>query len=335
MKVVTSLAAVLGLALLVGLIWHFGYAEIGRAVASAGWGVALVVLVRAAAVGGAGLGWWVLLRGTSAPPMAVVVVRFVREAINGLFPVAQVGGDFVGARLLTFFGLTGTMATASTIMDIAVQVVTLIVFTVVALWLLEVAGVGLPLVADVSIGIGIVTLALIGLFVALRRGAFNPLIRKLAAFADTHDLPMLGHVVGLGEDLRTICRDSRKLLASFLVHLLFWFVGALEVYVALHFMGYPVSLADAVAIEGISQAIRAAAFILPGGLGVQDGSFIALCAMFAIPAEVALALALLKRIADVVLGLPGLWAWHVLESRRVDERRAALAYPTVRQTRPE
>jgi uncharacterized membrane protein YbhN (UPF0104 family) len=82
-------------------------------------------------------------------------------------------------------------------------------------------------------------------------------------------------------------------------------------------MGHAGSLAQAIAIESIGQGIRAAAFAIPGGLGVQDGGLIAVCAVFGVPAEVALAVALLKRIAEIVLGVPSLLAWQALEGRRL------------------
>jgi uncharacterized membrane protein YbhN (UPF0104 family) len=95
------------------------------------------------------------------------------------------------------------------------------------------------------------------------------------------------------------------------------FVNATEVWVALAFMGYPVSYAAAVAIESLGQASRAAAFPLPGGLGVQDGTLIAACVVFGVPAETALGLALVKRIPDVVLGVPSLMIWQAMEGRRL------------------
>jgi uncharacterized membrane protein YbhN (UPF0104 family) len=72
-----------------------------------------------------------------------------------------------------------------------------------------------------------------------------------------------------------------------------------------------------VAIESVGQAVRAAAFAMPGGLGVQDGGLVAVCALLGVPPEVALALALVKRIAELVLGVPGLLAWQALEGRRL------------------
>ena len=102
-----------------------------------------------------------------------------------------------------------------------------------------------------------------------------------------------------------------------MVHLAAVFLGATEVWIALAFMGHPVSLMEAVAIESLGQGSRSAAFILPGGLGVQDGALIAVCAIFGVPAEVALAMALIKRVPDLILGAPALLGWQALEGRRL------------------
>jgi uncharacterized membrane protein YbhN (UPF0104 family) len=93
------------------------------------------------------------------------------------------------------------------------------------------------------------------------------------------------------------------------------FFGAIEVWIALKFMNYPVGVMEAVAIESLGQGSRSAAFILPGGMGVQDGVLIAVCALFGVPAEVALAMALIKRVPDLILGAPALMGWQALEGR--------------------
>ena len=86
-------------------------------------------------------------------------------------------------------------------------------------------------------------------------------------------------------------------------------------------MGYPVTPVEAVAIESLGQGTRAAAFVLPGGLGVQDGTLAAASAIFGVPAEVALAMALIKRVPDLVLGIPALLAWQTLEGRQLLSKR--------------
>jgi hypothetical protein len=42
-----------------------------------------------------------------------VLLRFVREAINSFFPVAVIGGDVIGARLLARFAISINLAVAS------------------------------------------------------------------------------------------------------------------------------------------------------------------------------------------------------------------------------
>jgi putative membrane protein len=317
MKIFASIAAIVGLALLTGLVAYYGFASVLQAIASAGWGTALVVVVRAAVLATAGVGWWCLLTPEGCGPLVFVGLRFIREAINSLFPFAVVGGDVIGARLLTRFGVGGSLAIASVLIDLFVQVVCLLVFILAGLGILMTFAGTHQLAVVASVMLAIALPAVAGFFLALNFGAFEPLVRRLVEFGERRRWSVFNHVVDLGDRLQQIWRNHRGLAGSFVVHLVAVFLGASEVWIALSFMGHPVSLIEAVAIESLGQGSRAAAFALPGGLGVQDGALIAACAVFGIPAEIALAMALVKRVAELVLGVPGLLAWQVLESRRM------------------
>jgi putative membrane protein len=312
---------VLGLAILTGLMAYYGFAEVGQAVASAGWGAVLVVLARVVALTGAGMGWRLLLPPPVAPRWPVFAgLRFIREAINALFPVAQIGGDFIGAQLLTRFGVGGSLTVASVLVDIFVQIVGLIVFILVGTGILVSVSDTHHLTSAAFFGIVIALPAILGFFLALNFGAFEPVVRWMVEFGEKRRWAVFKHAAGLGDSLQAIWRYQRGLSSSFLVHLATWFWGATEAWIALAFIGYPVSIVEAVAIESFAQASRAAAFAMPGGLGVADGALIAVCAAFGVPAEVALAVALLKRIADVVLGVPSLLIWQAMEGRRLLSR---------------
>ena len=54
---------------------------------------------------------------------------------------------------------------------------------------------------------------------------------------------------------------------------------------------------------------------MPSALGVQEGGFTVLGALFGIPPEAALALSFVKRVPDLAIGLPGLLVWYWLELR--------------------
>ncbi|MEI9890272.1 MAG: hypothetical protein WDN45_06275 [Caulobacteraceae bacterium] len=70
------------------------------------------------------------------------------------------------------------------------------------------------------------------------------------------------------------------------------------------------------AIESLLFAARNAAFIVPSGLGVQEGVYALVGPLFGLPAEAALALSLLKRGRDLAIGVPVLLSWQLAEGKR-------------------
>jgi uncharacterized membrane protein YbhN (UPF0104 family) len=96
-----------------------------------------------------------------------------------------------------------------------------------------------------------------------------------------------------------------------------WVVGVAEVLIVFAFMGNPVSLAQALVIESLMHAIRGAVFIIPSALGAQEGGLVLLCAIFGIPPEQAIALSLVKRAADLTIGVPWLVGWQLFEWKRL------------------
>ncbi len=87
-------------------------------------------------------------------------------------------------------------------------------------------------------------------------------------------------------------------------------------------IGHPVDWSDALLLESLGQAIRGAAFAIPGALGVQEGGYLLLAPLVGLPPEAALALSLIKRARELMLGLPGLIYLHFSErgSRRSEAR---------------
>ena len=126
----------LGVSVLIGLtVWH-GADHVGDAMVSAGWASVLVVLARGVAVAMAGTGWWLLFRASGPSISLCIGIRFVREGANALLPLAQIGGDFIGARCLALRGVRGPLAAASVIVDVLMQAISQLVFAIIGLILL-------------------------------------------------------------------------------------------------------------------------------------------------------------------------------------------------------
>jgi putative membrane protein len=325
---------ILGIAVIAGLTVWSGAEMVAQAVASVGWGAALIVLVRIATVSTAGIGWWLLFAPAARPSVATcVALRFVREGINTLLPMAQVGGDLIGARLVTFRGIAGPVAAANIIVDILLQAATQFAFAIVGLaMLIWLEGDG-PVARGAAAGLALAAIALVGFYLAQRRAGERILAAVLNRFAGDRKWQVLGTVEQVFRNLGAIYAERRRLLASAVVHLVGWIIGTLEVLIALALMGHPVSFAEALVIESLMHAIRGAAFVVPSALGAQEGGLLVLCAIFGIPADAALAVSLLKRVADLVVGVPGLIGWQFLEGARL--RHSAQTAPDPRPGRFE
>ncbi len=77
------------------------------------------------------------------------------------------------------------------------------------------------------------------------------------------------------------------------------------------------SLAAILALEALVGAVRSAAFFAPMAIGVQEGAYALIGPLLGLPPDLALAISLLRRGRDVVVGLPVLIAWQGREGRRL------------------
>jgi hypothetical protein len=111
-------------------------------------------------------------------------------------------------------------------------------------------------------------------------------------------------------------RHRAGLWGGFALHLFCWVLSGLEVWIALWLADAPLGLPTVLVIESLLYAIRTVAFAIPNAVGVQEGAYVLVGTVFGLTPELALAISLLKRARDLVIGLPALGSWKVAEGRR-------------------
>jgi putative membrane protein len=317
-----AVSILLGLAMAIVLLLTNDFGQIARAHWTAGWGILLVIALHTPQTLFSTFAWRALLDMKPVPPLwRLYALRWVRESANALLPVAQIGGDFIRARLLAQAGAPLKLAVASSMVDLSIEMTAQIVFTLFGLVLL-LAG---PHVGDV-LPLAIGATALGGLiavsFMASQRfGLFKVVEPLIARFAGGEKWAFLGELSGLNAVVVGLYRQPRRIWASGAHHLISWALGAVETFAALKVLGVAATLREAVIIEGLGQAVRGLAFFVPAALGVQEGGYLLICAMFAIAAPTALALSLIRRIRELALGLPGLAIWRRMEVEGAALRR--------------
>jgi putative membrane protein len=324
LSLTSPVLAVLGFAAVLWLLHENDSRAVLRAVASAGGGLVIIVAIRAFIVATRGVAWWCLIRDFAIARLRWAIgFRMIGESINVLLPVAAVGGDIARAMLLKSRGVEGGVAAASTLVDLLLQAASQALFALLGITLLLHVSGGAALASWAARGVGVAALALGGFYAAQRFGGAHLVERVLSALARRWPAAAAGSAIRLGESLDAVYADWRAVAASFSLHEFGWLVGAFETWLALQLMGMPVSASTALILESLNQALRAAAFPVPGALGIQEGGYVALGALFGIPPETALALSFVKRVPDLAIGLPGLLACYWLQFRRTATMRVS------------
>ena len=107
-------------------------------------------------------------------------------------------------------------------------------------------------------------------------------------------------------------------------HLLGWLGTGVAGWITYRALAYPIDFDDALAIEALLSAATAAAFMVPASVGVQEAGYAGLGAAFGIAPEVSIAVSLVRRARDIVIGVPILLIWECMELRRLKATRVTV-----------
>jgi putative membrane protein len=328
-----------GLLLLIGVLVSQGLAPVFATLATAGWGLLLVALFHL-------LPLWLdaeairVLFGPQAiraPWREALLARWVGESANSLMPLGQVAGPVAMTRHLARRGMTTQAAAAAITVSTTLQALAQFVFGLIGIALVVLPGrLQASNVRPEHRGVIVATLTasivlafiLVSFYLVQRRGMFGGTVRRLARVSRRHDWSAL---ITRAEAIDLAVEDTyqrgRRAAASFALSFVAWLVGTGEVYIALRLLGSPVDWRDALLLESLGQAIRGAAFAVPGALGVQEGGYLLLAPFAGLAPHAALALSFAKRAREILLGIPGLIYLHHCE--RVWRRtQSAVASPT-------
>lgn len=314
-----------GVALAVALVAWQGAGTVTNLLASTSWKLLLVAGFAVPQLLLASTSWRLLFPAGGAPRFGLVfLAMWIGVSINLMLPVANLGGDVVRARLLSLWTGRPRDAVASVVVDKTVLVATLPILALIG------TAAVLRLVPDsgsFGAAAGLVILlaiAIVLLVLAQRAGAFSFLAARAVRLARR---PGWEGLVAKASDLDGAIRDLYRrpgtILAACALRMLGRLSASGDVWLAARLLGHPITIVDAILLRSVGIVARAVAFPVPGGLGVQEGSFVALGSLIGMPPEVALATSLATRVREIVSSVPGLILWQYVEGRGLWRRNAA------------
>ncbi len=327
MKLLSVLLALAGLLAVTALVGWFGMGEVWGATGAIGWdGFAWLVLAQAPLFAVLATAWTIIAqvagstRSVSRNFAVHLWGRMVRDSTGNCLPFTHMAGFLAGIRVVSLHGVSPMRAGASTVADVTAETVAQAIFAALGLIIMLLHVPQSPVTWPVAVGL-MVILPCLGAFMAMQQGAsriFARLSRRIASdwFTATRERAQV-----LSAEFTLIYGHTGRLVACVLIHLLGWVGSGGLTWLSFRLLGAEISLADAVALDGVLHAITAIAFVIPGAVGVQEAGFVGLGAAFGIAPEAALAASLLKRARDLAWGVPVLLVWQLVELRRLKPQR--------------
>jgi putative membrane protein len=264
-----------------------------------------------------GLSWYVIASDVPVRQLSGFVFgRIMREVAADIMPFAQVGGFVLGVRGACLFGVSTSLAVASTLVDLGAEMAGQLLFTAIGLSVLSLhPPPAFPhRVVDpvIYIGFGLGVATVVGFFFS-QRFVSKALTRLSARWPKQIQV----HLASVQVDLGDIYREPARVALSIALHVLAWLTAVGGVWLILGLMGARLPLPMVLVLESLVYLLRSAAFFVPGAIGVMEGGYVLLGPIFGLPAEAALSLALIKRGRDLAIGLAAIAVWQVLEGKRL------------------
>ncbi|TAN02795.1 MAG: hypothetical protein EPN36_15510 [Rhodanobacteraceae bacterium] len=324
MKRFSQVAGLLGLAAAIVLVVVAGWRPVSAAIGRAGWPLLWLLPFHVLPLLLDVFGWRVLLSPRDPKRRAGVPILFwiaaIREASNRLLPLANIGGEIIGIRLLQWRGVATAAAAASVVMEVLLTVVNQYLFIGLGIVLLIVTTARTNVLDSALIALAISLPVPVALVALLRYGNVFARIESLASKLLGGSAARIAEMINgfhLDLEIRALYAHPGRLFAAGAWQLLGMVVGSFENWLILRLLGHPVGAIDAIALEVLTQAVRHIFFVVPATLGIQEGGLILLGDMIGLPADISVALSLVKRMREVAFGVPALISWQWAEVHRV------------------
>jgi len=307
----TTIGVVVGFALLALLLYHAGVEQVWQRLKLLGWAAPLIFVPYGLVAFFDTAGWRVTLRPDDrrrVPFWALYLTRMTGEAVNSVTPTATIGGEPVKAFMLRRWGVATSDGMASVVIARTALIAAQSTFVAIGIAALldhfGRRGLAIAWLAVLLAG----CLGFTALLVWLQQRNLASMVwRGLRRIAPRWQRVMRleVHAAALDRRLADFYQiEKSAFVRSALWCLSGWLLGACEVYLFATLIHSPIPWQTALIIEALGQVTRAAALVIPGGLGAQELGGAWLCTQLGMPEDAGATLWLLKRARE--LGFDGI-----------------------------
>ncbi len=313
------IGTIIGVSAFCALFLWQGVETVGSLLAQGGLALMLVCLFSPVEQWLASEGWRVLFpRGRRPTTMRTFLASWMGSAVNTLLPVATIGGELAKTRILIRHGQPAGPSVAIMFVDKTAQALAVALWGVFGVLMLALTVGDVAVVSSALAGAALLLLG-IAIFALLQKQGVlgNSASRLLERLGLDRELRWRGGLESMDDAFRELYKDRFRLTAAVCWRIVqrIFLVG--EVVLVGFLVGVQIGFVEAIILKGIIGALRGASFAVPGGLGIQEGGYVAVGALLGHPADLMLVVSLATRIREILPSIPMLILWQVTAARKL------------------
>lgn len=307
------------LAIMVFLVARLGPAQIVDELHHVGADAAWLLVIYAAGTAVGAFPYYILFARDERPSVrSALVGRFAASGINVILPLFGMGGE--PTRLLWLPTARRTIGIAAIIVDRLTYAVASAVFLVGgALAAIELADLPASYAIGGLIGAGVLLAFAFGAIYLVSRHGIGDRLHRLVVRLRRRSIPENGRIgAAIDREIETIVSRRSGVLLAIGIGLVARALLGAEIVIAFHLLGVDLGLAEAYTFAAVPVLLTIVGAVVPGQLGLQEGSQALVAKAIGIDPSTAVAAVLLTRVRQLVTA--GM-AWALVASVRENTRR--------------
>ena len=285
-------------------------------------------------------GWRVVFLGAAGARVKffdLYLIRLAGEAVNGVTPFVDIGGEFLKVALAAKrFGLEKRVVIPTVVIERVALLASEVVFWFLGLaaaltFVPEVRHARAAWIAAAAVSAPVV----LALYWITRKGFFASfyvnVVKRWVKTEESLTRDLEGKIQDVDARISQFCtKEPGRNVATFVLHFVGWVAGGIETWLMFRITGVELTVWEGIMIEALFQLLKTASFFIPGNLGAQEAGLAYFGSWFGYAGPVGVAVSLLKRLRQLVWTLAGfaIWSWmaHRVHSEEL--------YPSHHSKRP-
>lgn len=263
---------------------------------------------------------WVIL--SKNPKLSLIwsfIIVWISQATGKFFPTGNITGEFVRIYLAVKKGLTTAEATSTVFIDLIIATFSLFLIAIMSFFYFLFGSNNDLLTKHViylSLSLLLIFISCVIFYFFISKRVLKILIKKIPSFFGYKlSSPKIFSILRVDWALYQAIENKIILIKALICRILGWLGGAFEIYIFLWIIGYDPNILDVIVIESFSGIIRAIAFFIPAGIGVQELAFVIVGDFVGLNSETSFSIALGRRVREILVGLPAITSWFFIKRR--------------------